>query len=441
MQALGASRTSVVPGGALAGGWARNALWKTARAVPSLDLRFADNKSLGDAVGGNNLVTFTRASSGTYVGSDGLIQTATTNEPRFYHNPTTGESLGLLVEEASTNLFLQSNAFTTTWSNTDTVATATQTTAPDGSNAGWKLAAGTGTSNHNVFQSIAFTAVATTASVFVKYLDHRWVGIRIGFGVSQFFGSWDLQNGVVGSVTAGATIGMQAVGNGWYRLTLTATLTTAGSANCIIGLNNADALALTTYTGTGTGIYLFGAQLEAGAFPTSYIPTTSATATRAADVASITETNFSSWYNQTEGTVFAETQLQSIAARSAAGFDINDNSTNNRIVFRALTTSVTDQVVIRSGSSTVFSAAAGVSPAPTTASRKSAVGYKVNDFMFTAIGSAGFTGTTGAVPVSVNQMLIGYEQGPTGQLGGTIKRLTYWPTRLSNEVLQRITQP
>jgi hypothetical protein len=156
-------------------------------------------------------------------------------------------------------------------------------------------------------------------------------------------------------------------------------------------------------------------------------------------VASITGANFSSWYNQTEGTVFAETQLQSIAARTVAGFDINDNSTNNRIVFRALTASSADQTVIRSASSTVFSAA-NVSPAPTTASRKSAVGYKVNDFMFTAIGSAGYTGTTGAVPVSVNQMLIGYEQGPTGQLGGTLKRLTYWPTRLANPTLQAITQ-
>jgi hypothetical protein len=61
--------------------------------------------------------------------------------------------------------------------------------------------------------------------------------------------------------------------------------------------------------------------------------------------------------------------------------------------------------------------------------------------MFTAIGNAGFTGTTGAVPLSVNQMLIGYEQGPTGYMGGTIKRLTYWPVRLANTSLQQITQP
>ena len=73
-----------------------------------LDLRFAQNKNLTDTVSGNNLVTFTRASSGTYVGSDGLIKTAATNEARFDHDLATGESLGLLMEEARTNLFVKS---------------------------------------------------------------------------------------------------------------------------------------------------------------------------------------------------------------------------------------------------------------------------------------------------------------------------------------------
>jgi hypothetical protein len=63
----------------------------------SLDLRFADKKTLTDRVSGTNLITFSRASSGTYVGSDGLIKTAVTDAPRFDHDPVTGESLGLLV--------------------------------------------------------------------------------------------------------------------------------------------------------------------------------------------------------------------------------------------------------------------------------------------------------------------------------------------------------
>ena len=65
MRGSAAFRAAVAPGGVLAGPWVRNDLWRRARAVPSLDLRFADTKSLTDAVTGQSLVTFTRASSAT----------------------------------------------------------------------------------------------------------------------------------------------------------------------------------------------------------------------------------------------------------------------------------------------------------------------------------------------------------------------------------------
>jgi hypothetical protein len=74
MRGSAAFRAAVAPGGVLAGPWVRNELWRRARAVPSLDLRFAENKSLVDATTGANLVTFTRASSGTYVDSQGVIR-------------------------------------------------------------------------------------------------------------------------------------------------------------------------------------------------------------------------------------------------------------------------------------------------------------------------------------------------------------------------------
>jgi hypothetical protein len=93
--------------------WVKNELWRRAQAVPSLDLRFADNKSLVDAVTGASLITFSRAYSGTYVDSAGVLQTAATNEPRFDHNPITGESLGLLVEEQRTQILELTDALAT----------------------------------------------------------------------------------------------------------------------------------------------------------------------------------------------------------------------------------------------------------------------------------------------------------------------------------------
>ena len=113
MRGSAAFRTGAAPGGALAPRWSKDRLWRAARAVPSLDLNFADSKSLTDGVTGQNLVTFTRASSGTFVGSDGVLRTAANDVPRFDHNPTTGESLGLLVEEARTNLLLNSATLST----------------------------------------------------------------------------------------------------------------------------------------------------------------------------------------------------------------------------------------------------------------------------------------------------------------------------------------
>ena len=452
MRGSAALRTGVTPGGALAGPWVRNPLWTAARAVPSLDLRFADNKSLTDATTGASLVTFTRASSGTFVGSNGVLQTAVTDAPRFDHNPTTGESLGLLVEEARTN-GIRNNTMV-------------------------GAVAGTPGTNPNLWQYVTAQSNGLTVSVVgtgtesgVNYIDYRFNGTTvaspnfIAFGIDAATAAtgqawtnslyWKLAGGTTTGVTAWqiGVIELTAVGGFVSGATFSQTAPTSAalitqrpaatrtlSGGVTVGqVQMTLSLAVSGNTAIDFTIRIGLPQLEQGAFATSPILTSTATVTRAADVASITGTNFSSWYNQTEGTVFAETQLQSIAARTVAGFDINDNSTNNRIIFRALTSSVADQAVIRSASSTVFTAA-NVSPAPTTASRKSAVGYKVNDFMFTAIGSAGYTGTTGAVPVSVNQMLIGYEQGPLGQLGGTIKRLVYWGQRLPNNVLQAITQ-
>jgi hypothetical protein len=438
MRGSAAFRAAVAPGGVLAGPWVRNELWRGARAVPSLDLRFAENKSLVDATTGADLVTFTRASSGTFVGSDGLIKTATTNEARFDHNPTTGESLGLLVEEQRTNIALQSNGFDTSWTNTESVETANQATAPDGTNSGWKLVNTAVSQGHNIFQSVAWTAVTTTVSVFVKYLDHRWVGIRMGAAGNQFFGSWDLQNSVVGSVTAGATIGMQAFGNGWYRLTLTATLTSAGGANLIIGLNNADAVALTTYTGTGTGIYIFGAQVEVGAFPTSYIPTTSATVTRSADVASITGTNFSSWYRQDEGTLYAEGSVPVGVSGARALASISNGTNNERIIIgHNGTTAANGLVVDGNTSQTSFTVTANSFPPGER--KKVALAYKVDDFGFTTVpGTTVEQDSSGTLP-TVDRLQIGNAPGRT-EPNQPIRRLTYWPQRLPNTTLQQITQ-
>ena len=152
---------------ALLAPWQRNPLWAAARAVPSLDLRFADSKSLIDAVSGQSLITFTRASDATFVNSQGVVTTASSNVPRFDHNPTTGESLGLLIEEQRTNFCLQSEAFgTSPWSASNVTVTANTETSPAATLTADTLAATS--ANGTVRQPVTTTAVAMTFSVYLK---------------------------------------------------------------------------------------------------------------------------------------------------------------------------------------------------------------------------------------------------------------------------------
>jgi hypothetical protein len=354
MRALGASRTSVVPGGALAGGWARNPLWRNARAVPSLDLDFAGNKSLKDGISSQDLVTFTRASSGTFVGSDGLIKTATTNEPRFDHNPTTGESLGLLVEEARTNLLLNSATLST--------------------------------------QSVTVAATANTLS---------------------FYGTGTVT--LTGVSTAGPLVGT--------------------GANNRVSLTFTPAVGVLVVTVSGS---VTNAQLEAGAFPTSYIPTTTATVTRAADVASITGANFSSFYNQTEGTLFAEgaVPVGSTGQRALASFD--DGTTSERIQIGHNGTTTMSYIVV-DGGTTQFGPSVVGGSFPPGEYRKLATALKAADFAAITTPGTVATGSAGTMPTPT-QLQIGFGPART-QPNLPIKRITYWPVRLANTTLQQITQP
>ena len=343
-----AFRTGVAPGGALAGPWVRNSLWTAARAVPSLDLRFADNKSLVDATTGASLVTFTRASSGTFVGSNGLIQTAATNEPRFDHNPTTGESLGLLVEEARTNVLLNSATLST--------------------------------------QSVTVAAAANTLS---------------------FYGTGTVT--LTGVSTAGPLVGTGA--NNRVSLTFTPTV----------------GVLILTVSGSVTN-----AQLEAGAFPTSYIPTAAATVTRAADVASITGSNFSSWYRQNEGTVFVDYKV----ASSSGNLIGSSDGTNSNRIFLGIASGPLARLLITTSGSAV--ASIGVAYALNSAAKTAGV-YSANYFQSATAGVLGTEDVLGGVP-TVDRLSIGTNTTQSDFFAnGTIKRLTYWPVRLAT--LQAITQP
>jgi hypothetical protein len=172
-------------------------------------------------------------------------------------------------------------------------------------------------------------------------------------------------------------------------------------------------------------------QLELGAFATSVIPTTTTALTRAADVALVN--TLSPWFNATEGTLFAESSVNYTVPATffPLAASLNDNSSNNRIEVGYLTTVVAGFEVSVGG---VFQA--GLYPSTAAQVRRTAGAYAANDFAVSLNGSAPTTDTSGSIP-SVTRLALG-----TRTSGGTVihlRRITYYPRKLSSAELQAIT--
>jgi hypothetical protein len=408
--------------------------------TPALDLQFAFTKSLTDYISGTDLITFTRASSGTFVDSTGTLQTAATDAPRFDHNPATGESLGLLVEEQRTNSLTYSEDTSQWLTPTNITLSQNQTTAPDGTSTADQYLETAATGLH-VQDGMPFTFVTSTVytySVFVKSIGGR--NFEIGYPPTIFtnrFARFNLSgSGSVQGSDAGVTASIQAYANGWYRCSATNTCALGASSRISNFIIN-DSFSR-SYAGDVTkGLFIWGAQLEAGAFPTSYIPTTTAAATRSADVASITGANFSSWYRQDEGTVFCSWQFPTATNTPGARvFDIVNTASPDTLARARVsggTTNVYDVLVANVTQATFAGSIL-------TANLQYRLGFalKANDFAASENGSLSVD-ASGTVP-AVDRIGIGSTISGSSPLNGTIRRLTYWPVRLGNTVLQQITQ-
>jgi hypothetical protein len=377
-----------------------------------------------------------------------VLQTAAINAPRFDYAPTTQTPLGLLVEESRTNLLTYSEQFNNAaWTKTRASITANAVVSPDGTVDADKLVDDTASGSHTVRNatSVTITSGTTlTASVFAKAAEGAFiiVGIGDGGGVNISRSTFNLSTGAItSSTTAAANVSapipsIAPVGNGWYRCSVTATVTVAILAQQWI-FKGSNATGAANYTGDGvSGIYIWGAQLEAGPFGSSYIPTVASQVTRAADVAVMTGTNFSTWYNATEGTLYTESSCPNgIASNLNRIASLNDGTTSNRI-----------EIDTGSGTNTVSRiTASGVSQGSPSAGsytdfqiRKSALGIQLNNFTLAA-NTATSSDTSALVPV-VNRLMIGQSPAPSSNyLNGHLRKIIYYPRRLSNAELQGIT--
>jgi len=379
---------------------------------PTLNLNFARTKALDPRI------TFTRASTATYVGADGLIKTAASGAARFDHNPATGESLGLLVEEARTNYFTNSSLPTGAVNGVKT--TVSGYLLPDG----------------------------TTGNCTQLYVNQVQANLYDGFGAgtipvnTQFHFTFWVQNisGFPVTFTYGrASVVPVTIPNDgkWYKLS-----GDAGSSNGIGQLFNF--FYVDTRPGSSTNpvstpftVLLWGSQMEAGTFPTSYIPTSGSTVTRAADVASMTGTNFSSWYNVNQGTLFAALRLINTSQGGVIG-PINSSNVdiNEGLVIQASTAQLRALNYLDSGSTNNDI----VNNTPAIGVNKIAVAGSTTDDA-TGVYFNALTGLVNASRAQGFSNVAGLKIGDRGgqRLNGTIARLAYYPVRLPDAQLQALT--
>ena len=408
------------------------------------------------------MLTFTRAGTATYFGSDGLLKTAAANEARFDYDPVTLQPRGLLVEGSRTNS-IRNNTM-------QGAASGTPGTMPTNWSTGFNTTTG-----------VSREVVGTGVEGGINYIDVRFFGTAVGAG------SFDLFFDGVNSIAA--LTGQRWSISYFWRLIAGSTTGLSGATNLLYEHTSGTAFVGTTSAGSaifptsaslgsqrvrGSGVLSGGAttafvrplvkvnianaatiditlrigmpQLELGAYSTSVMPTTTTAVTRAADNVVMTGTQFSDWFNANEGTFAVEFDpiTNGLTNTGANDFeyvydvDSSGAPTSNHIlaVSAAYGPGVRAQTELAGVNQAALTSAATLG---TGASLRQAYAYKANDFAGSLNGAAVLTDTSGTLPTP-DRMAIGSQNaGGSGHFDGHIRRIRYWPNRLSNALLQEAT--
>ena len=396
--------------------------WIAAPAA-SLDLSFMTPGTLDPRI------TFSRASTGTYFDVAGTLQAAATNAPRWDYNPSTHALNGLLIEETRTNILLQSANFTNAaWvASSNVVAaptvTANQATAPDG----------TLTAARVIFPAVAgasavsdiYQLATTTANPFAFS-----VWLKGNSGGEQIYVS--VTDGGATYYTTLATLTTS-----WQRFTVVTATLTAAAKFFFIGIDLRDAAETNKPAQT---VFMWGAQAEAGAFTTSYIPTTVASVARSGEFCDLTPlgawfSNSTTWTSQLEFLTYNPCtagggflRWDDTAGTNAVQF-YGNNIVPLGIGFTAVASGTTNvnTGLTNFAAGVVHRAAMTITAAGDTCA------------MDGAILSLGITPVP--VPTGLNRIhsfgQIG--AGVVRALNGYVRRVRYWPRELTNAELQAVT--
>lgn len=397
---------------------------------------YNDLSSFLTASGGS----FTRASTASYYDSTGTLQLAASGAPRFDYDPVTHVAKGLLIEESRTNTLLRSADFSVgTWSPLNVTKSLSQS-APDGSLTAVKLLETTATGYHYILQNyIVADNQTVTASVYAKAGERQYINLegKKNDGVTYPAAIFNLQAGTL-TWASGSVIStsIMPAGNGWYRCSITYSTGVGGGTGIVFLLLN-DTVPTSSYTGiASSGAYFWGAQLEVGAFPTSYIPTTTAAATRARDNLSLPT---GGWFNTSSGSVTSEYAIPYLGGAGYPRAVVIDDGTLNNAITLHISDAVDDNKhgsVKAAGVTSFDPYMASVLAANTYT--KNALGYALNDAQFATDNILSAQDTSVTIP-SVTTFSVGGTSSAS-PLNGWVKTLKYYPVRVAGTQLKLLTQ-
>jgi hypothetical protein len=425
-----------------AGKYAVVVLWKDGGTVygkfvgnagraPTLFLDFLHGEAL------DSRVTASGGANGTRVNSSGLIVSASC--PRYDYDPSSLAAKGLLIEEARTNLAYPSEQFDhANWGKSGISVTANAGTSPDGATTADKLIPDGTSAKHWVQFGWSATVQQYTGAVFAKASGYNVPALGM---INNGANGGDAVNLTTGTVVSGTTnspfsqtagLTIASAGNSFSRPSITRTPNGAGNFYFAIYVLP-DGSNYHSAGDTTSGFLGFGAQVEAGAFSTSYIPTTSGSVTRSADGLSMTSTNFSSWFNASEGTFVIEYDLIP-SAMNRVLLDVNDGTANEEMTLSVNSSNAPSLVIWDGAVAQVNMSNSAIS---LTGVHRTAFAYKLNDFALCTDGGTVATDTSGTLP-TVTRMDIGKAISSLF-MNGHARRIAYYNQRLVNSELQRLT--
>jgi hypothetical protein len=372
------------------------------------------------------------------VGSNGLIQSAAINAARFDHT-SAGVCRGLLIEESRTNLTLQSeNHPSASWNKTGITVASASNTAPNGDVNSSLASEDSSTGLHRLFQATAYVSgTSYSISCFLKYAGRQFVAITHPAVAANGTAIFDIQNGTITLSQAGITSSITAYPNGWYRCVVNGVSSTTGSVSHIIQGSTTGGILTGSYSGlNGPAFYIYGSQVEAGSFPTSYIPTVASSVVRSADVCSITGGDFSGFYNASEGTIIASAFIDALTGNNRGIYGINNNTASHGFLtfYNASSSGIISQS--RNTASTTlsptFTNSAGVKFTRALAYYLGGCSIATNGSAVT--DTAATISTQTMLTLQIGNMLAGSFQGTCH-----IPSIRYYRKRLPNAKLQALT--